>query len=201
MQDLELKEPVYVTLREKAPELYGSIKSDIANSLEAGDSDAIIRMKIQRNIRVLYGQKLPHASDESLRQMVEVVRDETRALNKTNPTLCVQMLSDQGGDVGPFLTEDLKARDYRMLIQVVSEAPQDSLPKASKSEMQSFVIRATGSISEKLGVSPADVENALQGKGSDQLRCQVSSEVMDEFTKLPEVSAGPMIRGVMFQGT
>jgi hypothetical protein len=201
MKDLEVKEPMYVTLREKAPAVYASIKSDIASSLDAGDSNATIRMKIQRNIRVLYDQKLPHASDANLRQMVEVVRDEARLLNETNPALCVQMLSEQGGDIGSSLTEDLKAREYGMLTEVVSETPQDSLPKASEAEMQSFVIRAVGNISAKLDVSPADVGNALQGKGSDQLRCQVSSELMDEFTKLPEASVGPMIRGVMFQGT
>lgn len=201
MKGLEAKEPIYSTLREKAPEVYAGIKSDIASSLEAGDTASVIRLKIQRKIRVLYGQKLPHASDLSLRHMVGLSRDEASLLSKTNPALCVQMLSDQGGDVSPLLTDDLKTREYAILTQVLTEQPQASLAQASKSEIQDFVVRAAGNISTKLGIPLAEVGTVLEGTGSDLLRCQVSSELMGELAKLPESSEGPMIRGVMFQGS
>ena len=198
MRDLEGKEPIYLTLKQKAPDVYARIKSDIEESLANDDNAATIRTKIQKEIKTVYSQKIPQSSDTSLLTMVGVVRDEARSLNATNPNLCVAMLSEQGGDVSSALPDDLKQRESALLTQIVTEPPENSVAKASDADAKVFIVESALNISKKLNAPVQDVVAAMQGKGSDHLRCQVSSELMDAFTKLPAPAAGPMIRAVMF---
>lgn len=99
MRELETKEPIYLVLKQKTPDVYAKIMSDIDTSIKSGDGAAAIRMKIQSEMRLIYSEKLPHASDASLLGWVQLVRDEERSLDAADPSLCVAMLSGQGGDV------------------------------------------------------------------------------------------------------
>lgn len=198
MRDLERKEPIYATLKQKTPDVYARIKSDIGASIDNGENSEAIRTKIQREIRTIYTQKLPEASDASLLTMLEVVRDEARGLDGRNPGLCVAMLSEQGGDISTALPDDLKQREYALLTQIVTEPASTSAPKAPDASVRAFAVEAALNMSKKLNVPFKDVVAAMQGKGTDHLRCQVSSELMDALTKLPAPAVGPMVRAVMF---
>lgn len=197
MQELKEKEPVYADIQKYAPDVYENIKSAIADSINNGEAAASIRLKIQKEIMVMYGRKLPYASDENLQLAVKLVRDETRILGTTNPALCVQMLSGQGADLSTALSDEIKNRDYALTTRIVSEPSQTSSTKASEAEVQQFITQAAGNISKTLNIPIQDVAAALQGSGTDRLKCQVSSELMDEFTKLPPQTMGPIYRAAM----
>lgn len=198
MRELEVSDPMYAALKQKSPTLYAKIKADVETSLDKNDSAQSVGMQIRSELRAVYSQKLPQASNESLLTMAEVVRDEARSLDETDPSLCVAMLSEQGGDIASSLPDYLKKRETALLTQVITNPPVTSASKASEIDVKNFIMQSGLGIAKKLNVSLPVVGAAMEGKGSDHLRCQVSSELMDAFTKLPPTEAGPMIRAVMF---
>lgn len=198
MRDLEASEPAYAALRVKQPAVYAQIKNDVAASLENGDPPSTLRSKMRQVISALYVTKLPKASDKNLILVAQILRDETEVLGKNDPSLCVAMLGPQGADLGSSLPPDLTKRDQDMMTQVINGDDVSDPKTASQVEVQKFAIGAFQNIAKTLRVPVQQAAAASQGKGPDDLKCNVTSRLMSELTKLPDQEAAPMIRAIMF---
>ncbi len=110
--------PVYQTLKEYEPEIYGGLLVSYADGIRRGYTDLQLQEQLRLQINELIRKRLPKASDEAIVTYVQLMLDQMIELQSKGGTLCFKLLYPQvsgGVDVLALFSDETKRREFDAL--------------------------------------------------------------------------------------
>lgn len=192
---------VFNVLSEKDPEAFETLLTHFDGSVDASrpeDSLPDIRAYLVKNVVEPRMRNLP---DDAKQQMLQLNRDTSMQLSTSNPSLCItQALGRPAGDLAPYLTPELQAREAQMMLQILDATPQsvDLLPA---SELQALNAKVGTALYQQHGdaINLLDLENVPAGKEQDA--CRMFAGYLDAVLALPDAERVALIRAMMMDSS
>lgn len=192
----EATQRFFQALAEKHPDTFETIVTQFAANADMGLDDAIAKARSYLMTQVIQPRSR-FLDDEDKVALMTLSRDMTAHLATTNPKLCIAVaLGKPFGDIRPFVTPDLTAREQDLLLKMLDASPQsaDLLPAADAQALNNKIARQ---LYETHGEETAllDLENVPEGK--DEPACRMFAAYLDGLLALPQDERVALVRVMM----
>lgn len=189
----------FLKLSQKDPEAYEALISQFADSLATESADEVLP-KVRAYIgKTIIEPRSRNLMDDDKAAMLALNRDMSLQLAATNPKLCIaHALGKPFGDMRPFITPELKAREEQMMLRLLDAEPQtfDLLPAK---DLQALNTKVGTGLYEKHGdeIGLLDLENVPDGK--EEAACKMFAAYLDGVLTLPETERIALVRAMMLE--
>jgi hypothetical protein len=187
--------PLYAALKQSDPAAYEKVLKTVKDGVERGKSLAEMRAVIMPVLQKAYMEKLPHADNASIVEFTNVVIDELKALQKSDPVLCYNYANSQGEeqDYPHYFSDQLNEREGNAIAAVIAGYSVDRKVPSAQEFQADF---------ETLGTSWAKLYGGdlklLSGTVSDPAEkakaCQITITLYQLAVSLPEDKAADVLR-------
>lgn len=187
----------FLALSQKDPEAFEALVAQFADSLNTESADEVLPQVRAYLMKTIIEPRSHNLTDDDKAAMLALNRDMSLQLAATNPKMCLaHALAKPFGDMKPFITPELKAREEQLMLKLLDAEPQafDILPAK---DLQAINTKVGTNLYEKHGdeIDLLDLEKAPDGK--EEAACRMFAAYLDGVLALPEPERIALVRAMV----
>lgn len=193
-----LKTPLFAALKTYEPKTYDRWIYELRTGLQKGRSIAELRQKFIPLAESVYTQRLPYASNSSLRKFVELLLDQMKVLYKSDPALCYEHLNPEEGNstlnINQYFPKEIRERGLTVMADVIRTAAQHVNRPPDEKTVQKQLTNVIEVLSQRYGDDVQILDNPQLARANKAKSCEITYDLYDTILLLEDQEAGPLLR-------
>jgi hypothetical protein len=203
VRDALAKVPVYATLRRLDPTAFDNISGQVAEESQPGASEDVIFSQARSVLGATIKQYTPHASEDAILDMTDVMVAYMSALQVSDPESCVA-INDQstGARLRANLLKqfpDIFDRELAVNERILTTAASGSQPVPGEPEIKPQLNTIQTQLTQRFDRQLAVLSKKDLAPSEYATYCQVARALLEEIRRLPPSQAADLLRYVYAQ--
>jgi hypothetical protein len=203
VQDALARIPVYATLRRLDPAAFENITSQVAEEFRQGVGEDEIFTHARSALAATIQQYTPHASEDAILDMTEVMVSYMSALQATDPESCVALNdASTGAQLRANLEKQFPAiynRELAVDNRILTTGANDSTPVPTEPDVKPQLDALQTELTQRFDQQLALLAKKDLAPSEYPTYCQIALALLQEIRRLPPKEAADLLRYVYAQ--
>jgi hypothetical protein len=198
VRDTLVRVPVYATLRRLDPEAFESITGQVAGEFRDGASDDVIVAQARSVLGQTIKQYTPHASEDAILDMTDIMVAYMNALQVSDPESCVA-INDQstGARLRANLPKQFPAifdRELAVNERILRSGASGAVPVPAEPQIEPQLNTVQTQLTQRFDSQLSLLSKKDLAPSEYATYCEIARSLLEEIRRLPPKQAADLLR-------